>query len=410
VSYDDDEQLQEIRQRLSSPRHLIEGLGLEGHAEGGGYKILCPAHNERSPSCSLSKGDDGTLRVKCFGCDLAGDVFTLLGAIRGLNTASNFPEIKGWAAELANVSLGRGPGSAPRRPAPPPPPRPVPALPGPPNRAELAFDRGARALLALCPLAGSVGAGLAFRGILAEAQRDGWGELPPEAWRLTGRDLEQAEANGFATEDRARLELLQALAAGRHLRDLVWLIKAGSIVHGEHRMLIPWRRPSGEINELQRRYATRNGDGAEKAPDRTPKYLFANAKDYAPQARYAYGVESADLAQAEEIWVVEGAVDVLAVRALNRARQAPLRLAALGLPGVAGWKQVSASVLAHVRGRVVRVALDNDAEPKQGVEEAIEKITYEATRAGARECRRAVPPGQIKDWGDYCAVKLGRAA
>jgi putative DNA primase/helicase len=46
---------------------------LEGvHQKGGSWKALCPAHEDREPSLSVSEGNDGRVLVKCFaGCDTA---------------------------------------------------------------------------------------------------------------------------------------------------------------------------------------------------------------------------------------------------------------------------------------------------------------------------------------------------
>lgn len=406
-----DELLDEIKRRLVSAPNVCKLLGIECERDGGGnFKILCPWHNEKTGSCNLRCGPDGTLQVRCFGCGNGGDIFSLIAALRGLDSRTDFATVKREAADMANISLD---GTTPRGPRPAPPPRAAKAPPGPPNRAELAFDKAARALLALCPLSleGSIGAGLLDRGILIEAQRDGWGELPPEAWELHGEELEKAQANGSPTSDSSRLELLRQLVIGKHLRDLIWLVRGGSIVHTDHRLCIPWRAPDGRINEFQRRYATRHGDGAEASPEKLPKYVFTSTKDHQPQARYAYGVDSPDLATAAELWLVEGAVDVLAVRAstvdrnaaLAEAGKPMLQIAVLGIPGVSSWDQVSASCMQHMRGRVVRIALDRDEVRNEGVERAIECIQRDAQKAGAARAFRQEPPEGCKDWGVYRA-------
>jgi len=42
---------------------------LHGHRSGTGWMACCPAHNDRSPSLSISEGEGGKLLVKCFaGC------------------------------------------------------------------------------------------------------------------------------------------------------------------------------------------------------------------------------------------------------------------------------------------------------------------------------------------------------
>jgi predicted P-loop ATPase len=69
--------------------------------QAGGITVLCPAHKEDTPSCSLRTGPDGTLQAKCFGCDFAGDIYNLIAAVDGLDPKTDFPAILKRAAELA---------------------------------------------------------------------------------------------------------------------------------------------------------------------------------------------------------------------------------------------------------------------------------------------------------------------
>lgn len=48
-------------------------------ANGGGYMALCPAHDDRSPSLSVSEGDDGRLLLHCHGGCKTEDVVKALG-------------------------------------------------------------------------------------------------------------------------------------------------------------------------------------------------------------------------------------------------------------------------------------------------------------------------------------------
>jgi DNA primase len=415
----DDPILDEIRARLVSPPRVLAALGIEGEREGNTtWKICCPWHDEKTPSCSVRVGPEGSLQVHCFGCGKTGDVFHLIAARHGLSLPGDFHQAKRVGAELCNLSLDSSPRTSTPRPRPVTPPAPPP--PGPPNHAELAFDRGCRLLLSLCPLdgqlPGTVGAGLAFTGLLEEARAAGWGELPAEPLHLGAEEAKVAAGGGFDTTDLSRAELAGRLLG--HRRDLRWLLKLGNtFAHPEHRLLIPWRSPDGRINELQRRYAPRNGTGREAPPAKTPKYVFASREDYSPQARYAYGVDrKLELDQADEIFLVEGAVDAIAIRALvrleNQVRaefgKAPLRIEPLGLPGVTSWKQVGSSVLPFLAGKVVQIGFDNDDTPKPGVEAAVELVNREARRAGARAVKRALPPDGHKDWAEYLAAKVSR--
>jgi hypothetical protein len=46
------------------------GRGLKGRKSGKGWSVVCPCHNDKNPSLSVTDGDDGKLLLKCFaGCD-----------------------------------------------------------------------------------------------------------------------------------------------------------------------------------------------------------------------------------------------------------------------------------------------------------------------------------------------------
>ena len=125
----------ELRRELTDVRAVIDALGLKAKREGVGFKVLCPWHEEKTPSCSVRLGQDQTIQVKCHGtCGTGGDVLSLIAQVRGLNPRTDFQAVLAEAAELAGrrdilAELeGRGGErmpSAPRqapRPAPPPEP------------------------------------------------------------------------------------------------------------------------------------------------------------------------------------------------------------------------------------------------------------------------------------------------
>lgn len=84
-----------IRRSMTDPHRVVRALRLEQGAvrQAGGYLIRCPAHGDRTASCSVTRGPDGTLRVKCFGCELSGDVLTLVGAVTGLSLRRDFKDV-----------------------------------------------------------------------------------------------------------------------------------------------------------------------------------------------------------------------------------------------------------------------------------------------------------------------------
>lgn len=122
----DRQQVAEIKRALSDPRRLVELLELtEGmKTQARGVSVRCPLHAENNPSCSVTSGEDGGVRVRCFaGCDFGGpngggDELNLVAAVSGLSIKTDFPEVLRRAAALAGVDMGAAP--APRPVARPP--------------------------------------------------------------------------------------------------------------------------------------------------------------------------------------------------------------------------------------------------------------------------------------------------
>jgi len=110
---------EELVRRLAAvgPLGLCERLGLEARRDGSGFKIEpCPHHGGRN-ACNLRIGPDGTLQVKCYGCELAGGALDLIAAARSLDVRRDFPRVLEVAAEI----VGDGTlDHAPRPPAPRP--------------------------------------------------------------------------------------------------------------------------------------------------------------------------------------------------------------------------------------------------------------------------------------------------
>lgn len=127
-----DDLVLEVRRRLVDPVALCEQLALTEGAtrQATGLLIRCPVHGERNPSCSVTRGPDGTIRVRCFSCDFAGDALHLVAAAREIDVRGAFREVLAEAAELAGLveqatelRHGREP-TAPRERAPLPPVEP----------------------------------------------------------------------------------------------------------------------------------------------------------------------------------------------------------------------------------------------------------------------------------------------
>jgi hypothetical protein len=118
----------EIRRAMNDPTAVMRALHLERGAErqAAGVTVRCPVHDDADPSCSLTRGPDGTLRAKCFACGWAGDVLALTAAVYGLSARRDFPEVLLVAADLGGLHLlaselrSRG-ARARERPLPPEP-------------------------------------------------------------------------------------------------------------------------------------------------------------------------------------------------------------------------------------------------------------------------------------------------
>ncbi len=321
----------ELRRHLTDIPRLVTDLGLDEGArrEGSGYKVRCPAHAERSASCSITLGPDGTLRVKCFSCELAGDVFTLIGAVRGLD---DFPALVQEAAQLC----GWQPGWTP------PPPRP--AAPAVPVLPDDDFDRLGRELLRICPIAGQpdVTHYLDGRGILAEVAPI-WGALP-------ARPVDQAWVRDRLVREVGAEVWGHSGLAHAH-RPSCGPGCAQSWAWSGHRLLIPWRAPgvAGIITTIQRRLV--------RAPrsNEEPKYIFPSGSGRRPG--WPYGCEDAAEMAGEgvEVAFCEGAIDAVALGILVR-RWGRDRVV-VGLPGVKSWQPAWAEL---ARGRVAIVAVDPD--------------------------------------------------
>jgi DNA primase len=397
----------ELRQRLNDPPALASLLGLDRGMQrisAGRVLVQCPAHADSTASCSiLYHQEDQSVSVKCFGCDLSGNVFHLIAAARRLDVQRDFPRVLDEARRLA----GMAPRSAP---APREQPRPQLRVVGP-TPEERRFAAAAEVLLELTQLTdlagsgGEVAASLAFRGLLDEARADAWGALPPAPrW---GADC----GGGYDGEGAERVlcdessPLLAALDDAGALAGLRWLCASQGWQHPDHRLLIPWRGPGGRLWTLQRRWVRPDGDTAASPPklgQRTVgKYLFPPTSSLNPSGAWPYGWDRAESGAFEELWLCEGAVDVLALRALNRrgelkAGGGERPLAVLGLAGLQSWGKVRDDVLALAKGRRCFVALDSD-EP---AEKAADQIGPELYRAGALRVTR-IRPRQGKDWAEW---------
>lgn len=350
-----------IKARLASPVEVARLLGLRVEAkQRNGILTRCPIHNNKSGSLSLRTGRDGTLQVKCHGCDLAGDILTLLEAVEG-----------GFKAALKRAeSLS---GVAPPFVAPPPDPPRMPA-----DRyhalAETILKTG-RIQLRSDP----VRRYLYDRHILDAAIAEGWASLP---------DLRTLDASD--------------LIAARLLRDDP--PRGLSVSWAHHRLAIPWRGPHGRITALQRRRV----EGV-----RDPKYVLP----WAPE--WPYGSDVA--AKAPDLLLVEGAFDCVAARLLGRGRVDVIGIPGIGswrrewaslvagrrvLVGLDRGKPRADGVIPEDRA-AARIALDCAGRFDEEPNSAACSICGAAEAWLCEGCgRRRAPPGE--DWASLWAKRQNR--
>lgn len=103
-------------------------LGLQYRREGRSAFVLCPWHREKTPSCTVAIGSEGTLRVHCFACSETWDVFSLIAQLEGRDVTRDFPDVLSRAAELVGRwdVVDELAGREVKREAAPMPARPLP--------------------------------------------------------------------------------------------------------------------------------------------------------------------------------------------------------------------------------------------------------------------------------------------
>jgi DNA primase len=354
-----------------SPTELVRRCGRQAQRQGSQIVTKCPAHDENTPSCMVRE-KDGTFVWFCHGCGEGGDAIAFVAAVERLDMHRDFRRVLAACAVIGGDSglaaeIDAKAASAPR-PVPPPP---APVEPETPTISDEDFAAVAAPLLHVgrldaSPIARDVTTYLDGRGLLEAARADGWAALAPPPF----------------SDETAKM-LLQALPG---LADRSGLLRGERMAWPYHQLIIPWRDPPGRVYTLQRRRIT-TGD---------PKYVFATGRE----ARWPYGVERlASASPATPIVLVEGAIDVLAMRVLQGRRD--LGRTVLGLPGVANWHDEWTALL---RGRHVCIAFDRDEAGDREATKLVGRLV-----GVAAQLVRERPIKGAKDWGDML-VQERRAA
>jgi DNA primase len=241
-----------LRRALSNPAGLAQALGLPMKRQARGVVVCCPWHDEKTPSCSITVRGDGTIGVRCFGCQHTADALSLIAEVNGLDARRDFARVVEIATGIAGGSY-MAPERAPR------------VQVEPPRLADEIFDRIASQLV---PVDDAVRAYLAGRCLDADAvlsvpngfARAAVADVGPEAWERSGM-------SGWP----------------------------------RHRLALAWRRPDGLVTTVQRRTL-----GTDE-----PKYVFARGRS----PRFPFGIERAP-GPCTTVVFVEGALDVIALRTL----------------------------------------------------------------------------------------------
>lgn len=375
----------QVKDALSNPHDLCARLGLldgrmgrDWHRQTGeGVTIRCPWHDEKTPSCSVTRGPDGTVRARCFGCGATGDTFTLLAAVYHLDVRADFRAVVEAGCDLAG--LPRPDWSADEVPIVRPAPVRVPRPAERPDDGIL--DAVAGVLARRAPVTASR-EGMAYlraRG-LDGGEALGWYVLPGDAMgREALRDAILAE---IGSEDWRASGL--ATTEGPHAGDWSWVWRGP-------RLVIPWRAPDRAVQTLQGRYL---GD----CPKGAAKYAFPTER----RPRWPYGCDAILHAPANAtVALVEGAVDAASWNAL--ARRHGVASLALGIPGVQGWRY---SWLHFFRKRPCALALDLDAAGETKAREIALEVRTVARKTGGVPDVRRHRPRTGKDWNDVLRAEV----
>ena len=197
-----------VRGRLCDPMQLCAALNLLDGANrsAAGVTIRCPAHEERTPSCSVTRGPDGTVRAKCFGCQWSADALGMIATVHKLDVQHEFRAVLILGAELGGDGrlADEIRGNAPREDLPPPPPRPEPPPPPPPreyppadelvalwsNAISVADDAEASGYLVGRKMdPDGINARLLLRVIAPEQELPQWARYKGQTWSETGHRI-----------------------------------------------------------------------------------------------------------------------------------------------------------------------------------------------------------------------------
>ena len=350
---------EELKRRLTDAEGILSQLKIPFIKEAQGYKIKCPVHEEKTPSCSIKLGSDGTLSIKCFGCGFGGNVLHLIAASAHLDIKTDFPKVKTLAIELSAKTKAL-------------PSQQQENIQKPISKfSPKHYHLLATYLMEHYPASKDeeATAYLEKRGMEFMAHR--WGCLPKQKADLA----------------RLRNQIVHNLGTSAWYQSALAYPGNQLISWPTHRLLIPWTNPQGQIEALQRRTI-------EPTEENGPKYVFPSTR-FVPAVTHPFCRDWSSLKHEDEpIAICEGVFDAVSFERIYH-------IPALGLPGVQSEIQGLAPLL---KNRYVVLALDNDAAGNMKTK----VLASFLKKVGVKEIRIATP--KHKDFNeDLIEMKMNQA-
>lgn len=269
---------QEFIERVRESSNVVDIIGqyVELRRTGGNYQGLCPFHNEKSPSFSVSEDKQV---YHCFGCKKSGNVYTFVQDYQNLT----FPEAIEYLAKRAGLPLPKLEGESA----------------GKKDLKESFYRVNALAAqfyhqqLKNLPFSHPVWNYLKTRGLTPELVDTYKLGFAPDAWSDLAEDFAAKKVPAtLATE----LGLIKARGGG----------KSGHYDLFRNRLMFPIFSPSRQCLGF---------GGRVLSPDQQPKYLNSPDSPIFHKGKVFYGLETSVkyIRAADEIIIVEGYMDWLAL-------------------------------------------------------------------------------------------------
>lgn len=98
------------------PRDFVQLLGMQPFRSRAGHtSVICPWHGDKSPSCDVDNKPGRGIVACCRACSGRGDALSLIAAVEGLSTRTDFKRVAERAAVILGVEIDES-RLPPRRP------------------------------------------------------------------------------------------------------------------------------------------------------------------------------------------------------------------------------------------------------------------------------------------------------